>query len=163
MKEFSELNALNPEKRQYLLYFWSDKWFKGFVVNRTLPSLHIESIEITLTVPLRNFKIILRLTLDVVVMDLKIKTLHCEPNSEGKVLRMYLLLKIISEIKKLAPSYYLLFPIYLQPIVVVLDISIYEISKVYKYRSWENPQDFTLLQSFLHPRHFANMTWTLIL
>ena len=40
IKELSKLNTLSVEKRQYLLYFWSDKGFKGTVGNLTLSSLH---------------------------------------------------------------------------------------------------------------------------
>ena len=154
MKEFSELNALNPEKRQYLLYFWSDKWFKGFVVNRTLPSLHIESIEITLTVPLRNFKIILRLTLDVVVMDLKIKTLPTQQWT--KVLGMYLLPWNNQRNQKTQPK--LLFPYtlatyccspskYLNLRYIQGLLGVQSLQKIHKIWSF-----------FLQPRHFANRT-----
>ena len=43
---------LNLEKRQYLPHYWSDKGFKGIVVNLALSSLAVGSLEITLTVPL---------------------------------------------------------------------------------------------------------------
>ena len=35
LKELSELNTFTPKKRQYLPQFWSDKGFKGAVVNWT--------------------------------------------------------------------------------------------------------------------------------
>ena len=40
------------EKRRYFPHFSSNKSFKGTVVNRTLPSLHGGSLQITFTVPL---------------------------------------------------------------------------------------------------------------
>ena len=39
------------KKNRVLNYIWSDKAFKVTVVNRAVPSLHGESLEITLTVP----------------------------------------------------------------------------------------------------------------
>ena len=39
-------------KHWYLIHTWSDEAFKDTVVNLTLQSLHGESLEITLTVPL---------------------------------------------------------------------------------------------------------------
>ena len=42
----------NLEAWQYLQHFWSDKYVKGTVVNKTWSFLHGESHEITLTVPL---------------------------------------------------------------------------------------------------------------
>jgi len=37
-------------KPEFLPHYWSDNDFKGTIVNRTLPSLHRESIKITLKV-----------------------------------------------------------------------------------------------------------------
>ena len=45
-------SLLRLEKRQYLLYYWSDKIIKGTVVNRVLSSFHGDSLEIMLTVTL---------------------------------------------------------------------------------------------------------------
>ena len=42
------LNIKNVEKPQYLPLNWSDKGFKGTVVNETLPSLQGVSLEIRL-------------------------------------------------------------------------------------------------------------------
>ena len=39
-EELSELNTFKPRQEQYLLFYWSDKGFKGTVVNLTLQSLH---------------------------------------------------------------------------------------------------------------------------
>ena len=44
-------------QNQKLFNLKSDKGFTGTVVNRTLPSLHRRSLEITLTVPLSAFLI----------------------------------------------------------------------------------------------------------
>ena len=44
--------TMNIEKRQHLPYYCSDKGFTGNIVNRALSSLHGESLDITLTVPL---------------------------------------------------------------------------------------------------------------
>ena len=41
-------------KQWYLIHSPSDKGFKGTIVNRALPSLHEGSLEIMLTVPLKN-------------------------------------------------------------------------------------------------------------
>jgi len=43
-------SLLRLEKPQYLLYYWSDKIFRGTVVNRVLSSFHGDSLEIMLTV-----------------------------------------------------------------------------------------------------------------
>ena len=40
------------QKNGYLIHTWSDKVFKGTVVNRALPSLHGGSLKIIITVPL---------------------------------------------------------------------------------------------------------------
>ena len=42
----------------YLLHNWSEKAFKGTVVNRALSSLREESVEIMLTVPLTGLNIL---------------------------------------------------------------------------------------------------------
>ena len=47
-----ELTELNSFKRRYFPHYRTDKYFKGTVVNRALPSLHERSLKITLTVPL---------------------------------------------------------------------------------------------------------------
>ena len=47
-----QINSLKKQKHGHLLNTWSDKAFKGTVVNRTLPSLQGGLLEITLTVPL---------------------------------------------------------------------------------------------------------------
>ena len=39
------------QKHWYLIHTWSDKAFKGTVLNRTLPSLHGGSLEIMFTFP----------------------------------------------------------------------------------------------------------------
>ena len=49
-----KIKSLKEEKHWYLIHTWSEKAFKGTVVNRALPFLHWESPQITLTVPLRN-------------------------------------------------------------------------------------------------------------
>jgi len=41
--------TLHVEKQHYLPRYWSDKGFKGTVVNREFSSLHGGSSEITLT------------------------------------------------------------------------------------------------------------------
>ena len=48
-KPQTKKNSLKKQKHGYLFHTWSDKAFKGTVVNRTLPSLHGGSLEITLT------------------------------------------------------------------------------------------------------------------
>ena len=45
-----KINSLKKLKHWYLIHTWSDKAFKGTVVNRTIPSLHKGSFEITLIV-----------------------------------------------------------------------------------------------------------------
>ena len=52
--KLSELNTFNLEKWKYLPHHWSDKDFKGNIVNRALQSLPGGSLEITLTVQLMN-------------------------------------------------------------------------------------------------------------
>ena len=52
--DLSIVYLLKKQKHGYLIYTWSDKAFKGAVVNRTLPFLHGGSLEITLTVPLKQ-------------------------------------------------------------------------------------------------------------
>ena len=49
-----KLNSLREQNYGYLIHTWSDNALKGTVVNRAWPSLHGESLEITLTVPLRK-------------------------------------------------------------------------------------------------------------
>ena len=49
---WTKKNSLEKQKHGYLIHVWSDKAFKGTVVNRTLPSLYGGSLEITLTAPL---------------------------------------------------------------------------------------------------------------
>jgi len=39
-------------KRQHLPHFWSDKGFKGTLVNQTLPSLQGESLKIMIAAPI---------------------------------------------------------------------------------------------------------------
>ena len=51
-----EINSLKKQKPCYLIHTYSDKAFKNIVVNRTMPSLHGESLKITLSVPL-NLKV----------------------------------------------------------------------------------------------------------
>ena len=47
------VSTINPrEKRQYSSHYWSDKGFKGTLVNRTLPSMYWWSLVITLTATL---------------------------------------------------------------------------------------------------------------
>ena len=41
----------NPEKRQYLPHYWSDKGFNGTFERRALPSLHGGSVKITVYSP----------------------------------------------------------------------------------------------------------------
>ena len=53
-KSQMKMNSLKKQKHGYLNHTWSEKAFKGSLVNRGLPSLHKGSIEITLTVPLRK-------------------------------------------------------------------------------------------------------------
>ena len=40
------------DKRKYLSHYWSDKGFKGIIVNQALSSLHGGSIKIKLQVSL---------------------------------------------------------------------------------------------------------------
>ena len=47
-----EISSLKKQKHEFLIHALLDNPFKGTVVNRTLPSLHGGSFEITLTVPL---------------------------------------------------------------------------------------------------------------
>ena len=49
-----KLISFQNQKHWYLIYASSDKALKGIVVNRALSSLNGESLEITLTVPLRR-------------------------------------------------------------------------------------------------------------
>ena len=44
-----ENKKFKKQKHGYLIYTWSDKAFKGTIVNQALPSLHGGSLEITLT------------------------------------------------------------------------------------------------------------------
>ena len=50
-KETTNENSLNT-KHGYLIHTWSDKAFKGTIVNQALSSLNWGSLKITLTVPL---------------------------------------------------------------------------------------------------------------
>ena len=52
-----KINSLKKLKHGDLIHTWSDKAFKGTVVNRALTSLHGESLEITFTVLLRKIKL----------------------------------------------------------------------------------------------------------
>ena len=52
LKPFLELNNIKPRKLKYPSQYWTDKDFKGTVVNQTLSSLLGGSLEIMLTVPL---------------------------------------------------------------------------------------------------------------
>ena len=45
-----------PYEHWYLIHSWSDKAFRCTVVNRALTSLHEGSLEITLTVPLKELQ-----------------------------------------------------------------------------------------------------------
>ena len=47
-----ELKPGKPDTQHYLPHYYSDKAFKGTLVNRTLSSLNEDLHEITLTVPL---------------------------------------------------------------------------------------------------------------
>ena len=47
---------LNLEIQQYLPYYWSNKGFKGTVVNQTLPSFSWGSLEITPSVLKKKIK-----------------------------------------------------------------------------------------------------------
>ena len=40
--------CVKKQKHEYFIYTWSEKAFKGTVVNRALSSLHVESLETTL-------------------------------------------------------------------------------------------------------------------
>ena len=51
MEKLSDCSSFWVSKTK-IKHFWSDRVFKGIVVNRALPSLHGGSFEITLTVPL---------------------------------------------------------------------------------------------------------------
>ena len=53
-KPHIKINSLKKQKHWYLIHTWSDKTFKGTVVNRTLPSLHAGSLEIKRTVYLKK-------------------------------------------------------------------------------------------------------------
>ena len=55
LKPANENISLNKQKDGYLIHTWSVKAFKGTVVNQALPSLHGGSLEITLTVPVKNW------------------------------------------------------------------------------------------------------------
>ena len=52
IEKLTEINTFRFRKKLYLPHFWSYQGCKGTVVNRALPCLHGESLEITLTVPL---------------------------------------------------------------------------------------------------------------
>ena len=49
-----KINSLKEQKHGDLINTWSDRAFKGTVVNPALPSLHGGLLEITLTVPLNG-------------------------------------------------------------------------------------------------------------
>ena len=50
-KGIIRIKHLKTEKKErYLRYYWSNKGFMGTVVNRAVPSLHVWSIEIALSV-----------------------------------------------------------------------------------------------------------------
>ena len=51
------INSLKKQEHGYQIHTWSDKAFKGTVVNRVLPSLLGESLEIMRTVPLTRYTI----------------------------------------------------------------------------------------------------------
>ena len=50
------INSLKKQEHGYQIHTWSDKAFKGTVVNRVLPSSIGESLEIMRTVPLTRYK-----------------------------------------------------------------------------------------------------------
>ena len=47
-----KMHSFKKRKYGYVIHTWSDKAFKGTVVNQALTSLHTGSLEITFTVPL---------------------------------------------------------------------------------------------------------------
>ena len=51
-----KINSLKEKNIDISFDTWSDKAFKGTVVNRALPSLHGGWLEITALVPFRKFK-----------------------------------------------------------------------------------------------------------
>ena len=46
--KLSDLNTFKTRKRKYLPHYWADKYFKGILVNRALPSFHGGSLVIML-------------------------------------------------------------------------------------------------------------------
>ena len=50
-RNYQNLTQKKREKIQFLPHYWWDKGFKFTVVNRAVPSLHVSSIEISLSVP----------------------------------------------------------------------------------------------------------------
>ena len=52
-----KINSFSINQHWYLKHTWSDKAFKGTVVNRALPSLYGGSVEIALTVFRPNWKL----------------------------------------------------------------------------------------------------------
>ena len=54
MVSLKQGNTFQAKKRRYLPHNWSDKGFKGTVVNRAWASLNVGSHEITPTVPLSH-------------------------------------------------------------------------------------------------------------
>ena len=47
-----KINSLKKQKHSYLNHTWLEKAFKGTVVNRAVQSLHVGSLEVTVTGPL---------------------------------------------------------------------------------------------------------------
>ena len=56
MEKFTEINTFQDNKNDANFNIFSDKGFKGTVVNRALLYLYGGSLRITLTVPLRTFQ-----------------------------------------------------------------------------------------------------------
>ena len=51
-----EIISFQTYKHRYLIRTWSEKGFKGTVVNWAMSSLHGGSLEISLTIPLTKLK-----------------------------------------------------------------------------------------------------------
>ena len=58
--EESQLKIISfqKDKQWYIIHTWTDKGFKGTVVNQTLSSFHEGPLEIRLTVTLKKRKVV---------------------------------------------------------------------------------------------------------
>ena len=92
-----KINSLTKQKHALLIKTWSDKALKGTVVNRTLPSLHEGSLEITLTVPLTQGYNIRKVNCSCVYSAYILKSVFSSESSEFVNKNRCISIRLISE------------------------------------------------------------------